>query len=69
MGSPRACLARGYFHVLGDIPGIFTFRFDPFIVSFLMPRFNLKSVMLKLLTLRLKTLRLRHVSTLDPRVL
>ena len=36
---------------------------------FLMPRFNLKSVMLKLLTPRLKTLRLRNVSTLDFRVL
>ena len=36
---------------------------------FLMPRFNLKSVILKLLRPRLKTMKLRCVSTLDPRAL
>jgi hypothetical protein len=34
MGSPRSCLARGYSQEPDDIPGIFTFSFDPFVVSF-----------------------------------
>ena len=36
---------------------------------FFMPRFNLKSAILKLLRPRLKTMKLRHVSILDPRAL